>query len=103
VDEEQLNDGDGESESSGLTNAERNAAIAVPVIVGGVALIALAVFVLHRSSRPKTSHALPTASSSSAAVPAAPVTVASTELSVLPPVSHASDSNAASAVVVHVQ
>jgi hypothetical protein len=106
VDEEQLNDGDGESESSGLTTQERNAAIAVPVIVGGVALIALAAFALHRWSRPKTIGALgaaPSSSTVSAGVGAASVDGASTELSVLPAASQAGEANARGAVIVHVE
>jgi hypothetical protein len=104
VDEEQLNDGDGESSTSGLTSAQRNAAIAVPVIVGGVALISLAAFALHRWSRPKTSGAIPAATSSSAGVAAAgaPVHSAATELAVLPAVPQVCGMNAGNVVVVHV-
>jgi hypothetical protein len=111
VDEEQLNDGDGESSTSGLTDAQRNAAIAVPVIVVGVALIALAAFALLRWSRPKTVGSLPSTTSSTGAssavdVPAAtiPFDGASTELAVLPaaPQACVTGSNADSAVVVQV-
>jgi hypothetical protein len=110
VDEEQLNDGDGESESSGLTNAERNAAIAVPVIVGGVALIALAAFALHRWSRPKTSGALPPPPSSTGVVSSAGVASAhagdgsANEMAVLPAAPQADGgANASGVVVVHVK
>jgi hypothetical protein len=103
VDEEQLNDGDGES--SGLTIAERNAAIAVPVIIGGVALIALMAFVLHHWSRPKTSDALGAEPSSSTGVASAPASAneAATELSVLPAVAQTGSSDAAPVIMVHVQ
>jgi hypothetical protein len=110
VDEQQLNDGGGES--SGLTNAQRNAAIAVPVIVGGVALIALAAFALHRWSRPKTSSALPPPSSSigpgvvsSAGVASAHAGDGSAnEMAVLPAAPQAGGgANASGVVVVHVE